>query len=93
MLATIGLKEQSDLLAYIPDELRFDENLAIPNGRSEFEIVDYFKARGDENALGYASFLGAGVYQHYRPLLIPSSRAASSLPLTRRTRPRSPKEL
>ncbi len=26
--------------------------------------------RGDENANGYASFLGAGVYHHYRPVLV-----------------------
>ncbi len=70
MLATIGLKEQGDLLAYIPQEIKFDKRLEIADGKSEFEIVDYFKARGDENALGYASFLGAGVYQHYRPVIV-----------------------
>ena len=32
------------------------------DGKSEYEIVDYFKQRAAENALGYASFLGAGVY-------------------------------
>ena len=41
-----------------------------PPGKSEYEIVDYFRARGDENANGYASFLGAGVYHHYRPVLV-----------------------
>ncbi len=44
--------------------------LEIAPGKSEYEIVDYFRARGDENANGYASFLGAGVYHHYRPVLV-----------------------
>ncbi len=42
----------------------------IAPGKSEYEIVDYFRARGAENANGYASFLGAGVYNHYRPVLV-----------------------
>ena len=41
----------------------------LPPGMSEYEIVDYFRARRRENANGYASFLGAGVYAHYRPVL------------------------
>ncbi len=32
--------------------------------------MDWFRARGEENANGYASFLGAGVYRHYRPVLV-----------------------
>ena len=44
--------------------------LEIAPGKSEYEIVDYFRARGDENANRYASFLGAGVYHHYRPVLV-----------------------
>ena len=44
--------------------------LNIAPGKSEYEIVDYFRARGAENANGYASFLGAGVYNHYRPVLV-----------------------
>src|SRR5262249_25543706 len=38
--------------------------------KSEYEIVDYFRARGEESANGYASFIGAGVYNHYRPVLV-----------------------
>src|SRR5207237_1920995 len=44
--------------------------LALAPGISEYEIVDYFRARAAENAGGYASFLGAGVYAHYRPVLV-----------------------
>jgi len=70
MLATIGLASEEDLIAYLPADVRFDKRLAIENGKSEYEIVDYFKQRAAENANGYPSFLGAGVYNHYRPVLV-----------------------
>ena len=43
--------------------------LAMAPGVSEYEIIDFFKARARETAEGYASFLGAGVYRHYRPVI------------------------
>jgi len=70
MLAAIGLKNQEDLLSHIPDEIRLNGRLAIEDGKSEFEIVDYFKRLGADAAVGYPSFLGAGVYNHYRPVVV-----------------------
>jgi glycine dehydrogenase subunit 1 len=70
MLAAIGARSVEDLFSHLPDEVRLKRPLAIPAGKSEYEIVDYFRARGEENANGYASFLGAGVYHHYRPVLV-----------------------
>jgi glycine dehydrogenase subunit 1 len=70
MLDAIGLKSEEDLVAYLPSDVRFDKRLAIDDGKSEYEIVDYFRARSAETALGYASFLGAGVYNHYRPVVV-----------------------
>src|ERR1700722_1098528 len=74
MLETIGLSKIEDLVAYLPAAVRFDKPLAIAPGRSEYDILDYFKARGAENATaggnGYACFLGAGVYNHYRPVMV-----------------------
>ena len=37
---------------------------------AESEIIDYFHARADHTAAGYALFLGAGAYHHYRPVVI-----------------------
>ena len=70
MLAAIGAKNEEDLIAYLPADVRFDKRLNIEDGQSEYEIVEYFKQRAAENALGYASFLGAGVYNHYRPVVV-----------------------
>jgi len=69
MLSTLGIDSLEDLFSYLPDDVRYQGTLDIPPGKSEYEIVDYFKARGAEMASGYASFLGAGVYNHYRPVL------------------------
>ena len=69
MLAVCGLGSLEDLYAHLPAETKLDRPLALPPGKSEYEILDYFKARAAENAAGYVSFLGAGVYAHYRPVL------------------------
>src|SRR5579862_938394 len=70
MLDVIGARSLDDLFAYLPPEVRLNRPLDIAPGKSEFDILDYFKARGAENANGYACFLGAGVYNHYRPVLV-----------------------
>jgi glycine cleavage system P protein (glycine dehydrogenase) subunit 1 len=70
MLETIGLSSMEDLAAHLPAAVRFNKTLSIAPGKSEYEILDYFKRRGAENANGYANFLGAGVYHHYRPVMV-----------------------
>src|ERR1022692_3612127 len=70
MLSALGVTSLEDLFSHLPAEVRLNRPLAIAAGKSEYEIVDYFRARGDENANGFASFLGAGVYHHYRAVLV-----------------------
>ena len=70
MLSACGVRSPDDLFAHLPEAARLNRPLALPAGISEYEIVDYFRSRAEENASGYASFLGAGVYRHYRPVLV-----------------------
>jgi glycine dehydrogenase subunit 1 len=70
MLAALGLQSEEDLIASIPAELRLKQPLALEPGKSEFEIIEYFKRLASRNANGYASFLGAGAYYHYRPVVV-----------------------
>ncbi len=70
MLELCGVESLEGLFASLPPEVRLTKPLALGPGKSEYEILDYFRARGAENADGYASFLGAGVYRHYRPVLV-----------------------
>ncbi|HMF53202.1 MAG TPA: aminomethyl-transferring glycine dehydrogenase subunit GcvPA [Edaphobacter sp.] len=70
MLAEIGVASIDDLFSTIPVEYQFKRDLAIPRQHGESEIIDRFREFANQNATGYASFLGAGVYRHYRPVLI-----------------------
>ncbi|MGO9229050.1 MAG: aminomethyl-transferring glycine dehydrogenase subunit GcvPA [Bryobacteraceae bacterium] len=70
MLDACGAVSAEDLFAHLPEAVRLRRPLDLAPGISEYEIVDYFRARAAENANGYASFLGAGVYRHYRPVLV-----------------------
>ena len=70
MLAACGVESLEDLFAAVPEDVRLRRPLNLPLGISEYEIVDYFQARAAENVSGCASFLGAGVYHHFRPVLV-----------------------
>jgi glycine dehydrogenase subunit 1 len=72
MLAAIGAASIDELFAVIPAKHRLDRDLAVPRAHAESEIIDYFRAAGAKNSTSYASFLGAGVYRHYRPAIIDS---------------------
>jgi glycine dehydrogenase subunit 1 len=83
MLADIGVATIDDLFTSVPEEYRLTRDLCIPRQHSEDEILARFKAyaanlpSGDAAELArqstsysYASFLGAGAYRHYRPVVI-----------------------
>ncbi len=72
MLREIGASSIDDLFSVIPEEYRLQRDLKIPRQMGESEIVDHFKNAAAHNAVGYTSFLGAGVYRHYRPVIIDS---------------------
>ncbi len=72
MLSEIGVNSIDDLFSSIPAEYRLSADLDVPRQHGESEIIDRFRTYADQNANGYASFLGAGVYKHYKPVIIDS---------------------
>ena len=70
MLKAIGARSIDDLFAPIPPEYRLNRDLEVPRQMAEPEIVDWFRERSRENGDGHATFLGAGAYHHYRPVII-----------------------
>src|SRR6202022_4344531 len=72
MLQGIGARSIDDLFAPIPEEYRLQRDLKVPRQMAESEIVDWFRERSRENGDSYATFLGAGAYYHYRPVIIDS---------------------
>ncbi len=72
MLKDIGAGSIDDLFAPIPTEYRLNRDLKVPRQMAESEIVDWFRERSRENGENHVSFLGAGAYNHYRPVIIDS---------------------
>src|SRR6202166_1795220 len=70
MVESCGVESAGDLFSHLPAEVRLNRPLNLAPGISEYSIIDYFRSRAAENATTYASFLGAGVYSHYRPVLV-----------------------
>jgi glycine dehydrogenase subunit 1 len=72
MLKAIGASSIDEMFAPIPGEYRLNRDLKVPRQMAESEIVDWFRERSRENGENHASFLGAGAYNHYRPVIIDS---------------------
>ena len=70
MLTACGVETADELFSHLPEAVKLNRPLNLEPGISEYEIVDYFRARAEQNAAGYPSFLGAGVYRHFRPVLV-----------------------
>ena len=73
MLRTIGVSSLEDLLSHIPVGVRFKRELNLPKPLSELELLAEMHALGGMNAntSEYASFLGAGAYDHFIPSIVP----------------------
>src|SRR5512146_3292809 len=72
MLRQIGARSIDDLFAPIPAEYRLNRDLDIPPSMAEADVLEWFRQRAADVATGYAYFLGAGVYNHYRPVVVDS---------------------
>jgi glycine dehydrogenase subunit 1 len=72
LLRAIGARSIDDLFVSIPAEYKLNRDLKVPRQMAESEIVDWFRERARDNGDGYTTFLGAGAYFHYRPVIIDS---------------------
>lgn len=71
MLKTIGVKSIDDLFGDIPPALRFKGDMKMPAGKSEFEVAKLMRELADKNqAKDFATFIGAGAYDHYIPSVV-----------------------
>ena len=72
MLCEIGANSIDDLFSQIPPEARLGRELNLPRAKSEAEVIDWFCERARESGNHYTTFVGAGAYRHYRPVIIDS---------------------
>ena len=70
MLATIGVKSVNDLIAkIIPELIRLQKPLNLPEAMSEFEYLNELKATASENQV-FKNFIGMGYYNTIVPGVI-----------------------
>src|SRR4051794_9387833 len=72
MLAEIGVDSVEALFADIPESVRLQRALDLPEGLSEQEVYLHLKALAERNvsADDEISFAGGGMYDHYVPALV-----------------------
>ncbi|WP_206107078.1 aminomethyl-transferring glycine dehydrogenase subunit GcvPA [Paenibacillus favisporus] len=72
MLETIGVSSLEDLFKDIPDEIHFKGDLPVSPGLNEYALTTHLSELAAKNANTdqYASFLGAGIYDHHIPSVI-----------------------
>jgi glycine dehydrogenase subunit 1 len=72
MLETIGVQSIDELFSDIPEKVRFSGEYNIKQAKSEPALMKELSRMAGKNAdlKTYSSFLGAGVYDHYMPVIV-----------------------
>lgn len=70
MLEQIGAASIEELFSDIPERVRLNRKLNLPDGLSEMELKSYFEKLSRQNGSDYLCFRGAGSYQHYIPAVV-----------------------
>lgn len=72
MLETIGVNSIDELFSNIPEEVRFKGTLNLKAPLAEHELMKEFSrlAGLNKDLKANVSFLGAGVYDHYIPVIV-----------------------
>src|ERR1041385_8069494 len=81
MLAACGLGSLDDLYGHLPEGVRLDRELDIPEGLSEMELVAEMRRLGGRNrsADDLVCFAGGGAYDHYVPSVVWAMAGQSEL--------------
>lgn len=70
MLEAIGLSGPEDLYAAVPKALLLNRELALPEGKSELEVLRHMEGSASKNTVFPTVFRGAGAYRHYIPAVV-----------------------
>lgn len=72
MLEAIGIQSVDELFEDIPESVRFTGKLNIKEAKTETALTKELAQLAAKNAdaTQYTSFLGAGVYDHYKPVIV-----------------------
>lgn len=72
MLESIGVNDVMDLYEAVPENIRRDGKMNLPEAMSEYELLKYFNelAGKNVNSSQVPYFIGAGTYDHHIPSLV-----------------------
>src|SRR5262249_13234566 len=75
MVREMGRESVADLFRGIPEQLKLNRPLDLPQALSETETLDFFRNLAERNTTRHTgermvSFLGAGAYEHFIPTVI-----------------------
>ncbi len=70
MLEAIGMRDYRDLYRDVPDAVRLNRPLDIPDGLSEMEVGRKISAMAAKNRVFSTILRGAGAYDHYIPSVV-----------------------
>jgi len=71
MLDAVGIASVGELFRSIPEGVRLDRALSVPEPLSEPELTSHFEKLANHNRYSdFLSFLGGGIYPHFIPALV-----------------------
>lgn len=70
MLQLMGKEKIEDLFSHLPKEVLLDHPLALPKGKTEFEVMKQMEDIAAQNIIYQTMFRGAGAYRHYIPTVV-----------------------
>ena len=70
MLAAIGIDSLRDLYRDVPKDLYLEEELDLPEGHSELEVLRRMRQIAAKNHIYQTVLRGAGAYKHYIPQIV-----------------------
>ena len=70
MLSEIGLSSMDDLYVDVPADLKLQNGLDLPEGKSEMEVAAQIKELAKANKVYDTIFRGAGAYRHFIPAMV-----------------------
>lgn len=71
MLKEVNLTWE-EIIAAIPENVRFQGNIDIPEGKSELEVLDIMNGFASSNTIYKTVLRGAGAYRHFIPSVVGS---------------------
>lgn len=70
MLSSLGYSKISELFSSIPEEVKLQRPLDLPNGLTEMEVRKKMTRIAEKNKVFTSIFRGCGAYRHYIPSIV-----------------------